>query len=341
MEVLQMLGVALGLAGLAGINLYLTVFVTGLAVRMEWIVLSPQYHDLAALGDPLIIGVAGCLYFIEFFADKIPWIDSAWDAVHTFIRPVGSAALAVATIGTAHPTFAIVAALVAGGVGLSTHVAKAATRLVANGSPEPISNIGLSLLEDGIVLGGLTLIAWHPVLALALTVVATVCIVCMFPSLWRGILARLWLAWRKLNAPMEDAMPSQPGQDLPGACETILRRSDSSKAAIEWAVPCLSGGGPRLPANLHGWLLALHKNPGQVFFVARRWAGGTLLEMDASSAVIELRPGFLCDKLLIVHRDGSPKHAFLFEWGQTKLARRISVMLREQTAGAAAPLVAG
>lgn len=340
MDVLQMLGVALGLAGLAGINLYLTVFVTGLAVRMGWIVLSPQYHDLAALADPLIIGVAGFLYFIEFFADKIPWIDTAWDAVHTFVRPVGSAALAVATVGTTHPTFAVVAALLAGGIGLSSHVAKAGTRLVANGSPEPISNIGLSILEDGIVLGGLALIAWHPILALVVTLAATACIVSIFPRLWRGILAKLWLAWRKLNAPVEEDMESQPGGLLPRACETILRRSDSSQAAIEWAVPCLSGGGARLPANLHGWLLSLHAKPDQIFFVAQRWAGGTLLEMDAVAATIELRQGFLCDKLQITHRDGSPKYVFLFEWGRTKLARRISELMREQAAKQATSLAA-
>ena len=166
MEVLQTLGVALGLASLAGINLYLTVFVTGLAVRMQWVVVPPQLHDLGMLGDPIIIGVAGFLYFVEFFADKVPWIDTAWDSVHTFIRPVGAAAVAVAALGDSHPAFEIVGALLAGGMALTTHVAKAGTRLVANGSPEPVSNIGLSLAEDGIVLAGLALIAWNAIAAL-------------------------------------------------------------------------------------------------------------------------------------------------------------------------------
>ena len=110
-----MLGVALGLASLAGINLYLTVFVTGLAVRMDWVALPQALAGLDVLGDPIIIGVAGFLYLIEFFADKIPWIDTAWDAAHTFIRPVGAAALAVAALGNARPGFVIVAALLAGG----------------------------------------------------------------------------------------------------------------------------------------------------------------------------------------------------------------------------------
>jgi len=158
METLEMLGVALGLASLAGLNLYLTVFVTGLAIRMDWVNLLPQFHGLDVLGNPIIVGVAGFLFLVEFLADKVPWVDTAWDAVHTFIRPIGAAALAIAVLGDLHPVFEIVAALVAGGMALTSHVAKSGTRLVANGSPEPVSNIGLSLAEDGIVLAGLGLI---------------------------------------------------------------------------------------------------------------------------------------------------------------------------------------
>nr|MDQ2659508.1 DUF4126 domain-containing protein [Verrucomicrobiota bacterium] len=99
MEQLNLLGVALGLAALAGINLYLTVFVTGLAVNQHWITLAPQYQSLGVLGHPAIVTIAGVLYFLEFFADKIPWIDSAWDAVHTIIRPIGGALLAIQVLG--------------------------------------------------------------------------------------------------------------------------------------------------------------------------------------------------------------------------------------------------
>ena len=83
--------VALGLAALAGVNLYLTVFATGLAIHFHWITLAPQYQSLEVLGNPWIISIAGVLYFLEFFADKIPWVDSIWDAVHTVIRPIGGA----------------------------------------------------------------------------------------------------------------------------------------------------------------------------------------------------------------------------------------------------------
>ena len=161
-EQLNLLGVALGLAALAGINLYLTVFVTGLAVNQHWITLAPQYQSLEVLGHPVIITIAGILYFLEFFADKIPWVDSAWDAVHTVIRPIGGALLAIQVLGHSSPTFDVVVLLLAGGTSLIAHTAKASTRLVANTSPEPFSNIGLSLAEDAAVFGGLALIHYNP-----------------------------------------------------------------------------------------------------------------------------------------------------------------------------------
>ena len=155
---LNLLGVALGLACLAGINLYLTVFVVGLAINQHWIVLSPAYQSLEVLGNPVIVSVAGILYFLEFFADKVPWVDSAWDAVHTIIRPIGGALLAIQVLGHSTPGFDVIVALLAGTTSLMSHTAKATSRLIANTSPEPFSNIGLSLVEDAAVVGGLALI---------------------------------------------------------------------------------------------------------------------------------------------------------------------------------------
>src|SRR5437899_12361481 len=165
---LNLLSVALGLACLAGLNLYLTVFATGLAIHFHWITLAPAYQSLEVLGNPVIVIIAGILYFLEFFADKIPWIDSAWDAVHTVIRPIGGALLAIQVLGHPSPALTVIVALLAGGTSLVTHTAKAATRLASNTSPEPFSNIGLSLGEDAAVLGGLALVHFNPVLALVI-----------------------------------------------------------------------------------------------------------------------------------------------------------------------------
>src|ERR1700719_4812436 len=113
MNRLDLLAAALGLAALAGINLYLTVFATGLAIHFHWIVLAPAYQSLDVLGHPAIIIVSGVLYFLEFFADKIPWVDSIWDAVHTVIRPIGGAVLAIQVLGPPSPAFTVIVALLA------------------------------------------------------------------------------------------------------------------------------------------------------------------------------------------------------------------------------------
>lgn len=324
MEVLQHLGVALGLATLAGINLYLTVFVVGLAIRMDWVTLAPPFQDLAVLGHPVIIGIAGFLYLVEFFADKIPWVDSAWDSVHTLIRPVGAAALAVAALGNLHPVFEIAAALLAGGLALTSHTAKAGTRLAANSSPEPFSNIGLSLAEDGVVLGGLALIAWNPLLALLVVIVFTAAVAYILPRLIRGIRAKIWLAFEKLNAPAYADRPTEPATHLPHAHEKILRRSHSGNAPIAWAAECLSARVPRVPSNVRGWLVGLEGEPDEVFFVARLFSGGVLIEIATANATATAAERFLGSKLTIEDRSSGANHAFVFETGSSRVAARIA-----------------
>jgi hypothetical protein len=164
MELLATLARALGFSFAAGINLYATVAVLGLVSRYDLVELPPQFdifdHDV-------VLAVAVGMYILEFLADKIPWVDSAWDAVHTLIRPLGGAFLAVTTLGEASPAAQGLAAIAGGGVAASTHFAKAGTRAVVNASPEPFSNWGLSLGEDAFVVGlGLLAIAF-PLVALA------------------------------------------------------------------------------------------------------------------------------------------------------------------------------
>lgn len=163
MEILSILGVALGFATLSGINLYLTTLVAGLAIRFNWLDLADQYDGLSVLANPWIIGAASVLFLVEFFADKIPWLDSSWDVVHTFIRPIGGTILALAALGEIDPAITVIAALLSGGTSLITHTAKSGTRLMLNMSPEPVSNIATSISEDGLVLGGLSLMALAPV----------------------------------------------------------------------------------------------------------------------------------------------------------------------------------
>lgn len=200
MEVLKTLAVALSLGTLAGVNLYLTVLVTGLALHFDWVTLPSPLAGLEVLGHPTVLCIAAVLYAIEFCADKIPWVDTAWDGIHTLIRPIGAATLAVAAMGDAHPAFEVVAALLAGGMAFSSHTAKAGTRLAANTSPEPFTNIALSLVEDGLVLGGLGLLAWSPLVALVLAVIICATILIFLPRLVRNIFQSLRVLLKKARS---------------------------------------------------------------------------------------------------------------------------------------------
>src|SRR5678815_2269483 len=153
MEVLNLLGSTMGLGLVSGLNLYATVLTVGLGIRLGLITLNPEMARLEVLASPYVLIAAGILFVIEFFADKIPWVDSIWDAIHTFIRPLGAAVVAATAIGAVNAETAIIAALCAG-ISLSGHSAKAGTRLLANHSPEPFSNIALSLIEDVLVVAG-------------------------------------------------------------------------------------------------------------------------------------------------------------------------------------------
>lgn len=202
MEILEQLGLALGLASLAGVNLYLTVLLAGTLVHFNLLHLADKYADLAALGHPWVIGVAGGMFLVEFFADKVPWVDSLWDSVHTFIRPVGGTLLALQAVGEMPPHVQVVAGLLAGGAALTTHTAKAGTRLLVNHSPEPVSNVALSVGEDAAVVGGSFLVLLLPVVAFFATVVLLVVLWLILPRLWRllrGSLGFVKARWRELS----------------------------------------------------------------------------------------------------------------------------------------------
>jgi hypothetical protein len=187
MELMDQLGVAFGLATLAGLNLYLTVALVGLAIRWHWISLSGAYEHLAVLGNPWILGVAGALFAIEFIADKVPWVDSTWDAVHTLIRPAGAILLALTAMGDLHPVMTVIAALCAGTAALTTHGTKASARLVMNASPEPVSNTVASLTEDSLVVGGIALISAAPFVALVVFVVLVIFCLMLTRWLWKKV----------------------------------------------------------------------------------------------------------------------------------------------------------
>jgi hypothetical protein len=184
------LGLVLGAAFAAGLNVYAAVATLGLLHRFEVVTLPPS---LAVLAHPLVLTVALLLYVVEFFADKIPVIDHAWDLIHTFVRPPAAAVLAYAAIAGVPEPWRLAASLLAGTVALASHGGKATTRVAVNASPEPFSNWAVSLGEDALAIGLTWLAVTHPALALLLAValtVAAVWVVVLFFRLFRGLARR-------------------------------------------------------------------------------------------------------------------------------------------------------
>ncbi len=179
---LDLIGLALGTSFAAGLNVYATVATLGLLERFGVVALPPP---LAPLAHPLIIGLALFLYVVEFFADKIPFVDSVWDMIHTFIRPPAAAILAFAMVAGVPEPWRIAAALLAGGIALTSHGTKAATRAAVNTSPEPISNWSLSVFEDGLAIALAWLAAAHPVVTLGIVIVLFVASVWVLAKLYR------------------------------------------------------------------------------------------------------------------------------------------------------------
>lgn len=171
MSAVQLIAMASTVGFLAGWRLYFVTFVVGLEMRLGWLPMPGQFHALDVLANSWIIGIAAVGAVAEFFADKIPWLDSAWDAVHTFVRPIGGALLSMAIINGGDPAWQVGSLLLGGSAALLAHVGKSGTRTLINVSPEPYSNIAVSTGED-LATGGLLALAINfPIAAAAIAVV--------------------------------------------------------------------------------------------------------------------------------------------------------------------------
>jgi hypothetical protein len=187
------LGRTLGFSFAAGVNLYATVAILGLAARYGWVDLPPQFQTF---NNGYVIGAAIVLYFVEFFADKIPYLDSLWDLLHTLIRPVGGALIAVATLGDVSPGVEGLIALLGGTVAAGSHLTKTSTRAAANTSPEPVTNWILSLGEDLFVVGLGYLALAHPIAALVVAIVLLFLIAIFFAVIVRTV--KRWFSRRRV-----------------------------------------------------------------------------------------------------------------------------------------------
>ncbi len=201
MDMPSLLALAAALGWASGLRLYAVLFMAGFAGLMGWVALPQGLH---LLQHPAMLFASGGMLFVEFFADKIPGVDSLWDMLHGFIRIPGGAALAAAVFGADNATMAVAAGLLGGTLAATSYTGKATTRAAVNTSPEPFSNIAVSLLEDGLVVGALWLSTQHPVLfamALVITLVLTVLLIATLFKFLRAITRRMAIWFKPAPAP--------------------------------------------------------------------------------------------------------------------------------------------
>jgi len=183
-QITSTLALSMGAAWGSGVNLYATLLVLGYLAITGGVVLPPE---LQVLANPIVIGAAGLMYCVEFFADKVPGIDTGWDAIHTFVRVPAGALLAAGAVGEIGPAAELAAAIVGGGLAAATHAAKAGSRVLINTSPEPFSNWGASIGEDIAVIVGVWASLQHPQLFLVFLVLFVILLIWLLPKVWSGV----------------------------------------------------------------------------------------------------------------------------------------------------------
>lgn len=367
MPVLSLFSLALGLSFLAGFNLYLTTFLAGLAVHFGWAD-AALHPALAAVGHPAVIIVAGILFLVEFVVDKIPWVDSTWDAVHTVIRPAGAALLTWGIMSGQGQGWSLAAGVLSVGIALSSHLTKSGVRLVLNASPEPFSNILASVIEDVMVVGLLLLSLQFPVtgFAICLTLLAGIWIA--LPRLFRLVKANVILMWKKLRSrrsaakskavshgPLPASLSVRQLHSLAISCRegpsvnapvTAVERLDPASTAIPrnrgtgleeiriaWTVPVVTGkirGFGGLRGNIFGTLVSLHDQPGNLHFLPRGWFAKPAVRLSLPGCDVRHESVFLSENLIAFSPADKLQATFRLPRGQHLLAARLTADLRER-----------
>lgn len=209
MDLAQVIALSMGVAWASGINMYAAIAMLGILGATGHMVLPPGLEPLA---DPLVIIAASFMYCVEFFADKVPGVDTGWDAIHTFIRIPAGAVLASQAVGDVSAPLALAAGLVGGTLAAGSHATKAGTRALINTSPEPVTNWSASLAEDAMVIGGLWTALHHPLVFLALLVVFVLVAAWLLPRIWRGLKRVFAFLARRVRG-----APPPRGERTPGA----------------------------------------------------------------------------------------------------------------------------
>ena len=291
----QTLAAILGLSTVSGINLYLTVLLVGAGQRFGWIHGLPP--DLAILSHPVVLGVAAALFLLEFLADKVPFITPIWDGLHTFIRPVGGALLALGAAGELHPVAKVLALLAGGTIALGTHGSKMGVRLLAHTAPEPTSHSVLSVAEDLGVAALLALAYSHPAIALPVIGAVLVATALLLPLLLRS-LAFVLTGFR---GALRSLVGRGSRDEIPLWAE--LKALELAPTRPTEVLPCFARRVKGLP-RFHGAFLV--QVGGRWYLVYRRWFRTRSLAFDAASGPARTLPGLLWDTAVFL-RDGKPQ----------------------------------
>lgn len=296
MESMLPLASALGLGMLAGARLYATVFVIGLLLRFEWVALPVAWQHASVLADTRILVVSGVACLIEFIADKIPWVDSAWDAIHTFIRPIGAVLVTSSLFSNLEPAYQMLLFVLAGGMALSGHSAKAATRLAVNHSPEPFSNAAVSLVEDTAVAAGFYMLVAHPWVMAGIALTFLAISAWLIPRIYRALRAE----WKAFGALVRSWLGENPNPRLTPAQAAWLERSGISQAPSALFAAIATGDTKGLRYSV-GTLCVTGR---EAVFFARRWGRLAAVQIGPNRT-IEARKGLLLDELVLVGKDGT------------------------------------
>ncbi len=255
-----MLGSLLGVSFLAGIRLYATVLACGLGIRYGLIILPGHMSELNMLAQPPVLIVVGVLCVVEFLADKVPWVDSTWDSIHTIIRPVGATLLAMeATAGVRlDPILSLQILLLCGGLSLSSHSVKSVVRLMVNQSPEPFSNFFISAGEDVFVVGGIWFSINHPILTLSFVVIFMLAFIFFTPRLYRCLIiesSAILALIRKLSgtAPKAPETLAQHDGSIAGFVDYLHNKNLIQDNNVPF-LHCISGKGVKIGRNYRGLL---------------------------------------------------------------------------------------
>jgi hypothetical protein len=267
---------------------------------------------------------------LEFRADKVPWVDSVWDAVHTVIRPIGGAFLATRALGHTTPVFEVVVALLGGAMSFASHSLKASTRLVVNGSPEPFSNIAVSTGENVFVVGAVALLWHYPVAVFLFLCLLFVLTFYFLPKIWRSISMNLWFISRKLNQISGTEPIDQLPSKLPSRYEALFRRLSSNAPPIAWAVPCVSGKGKYLEPNRFGYLVASQDEPSKVWFITKTMLGSASKMLEIEQFKVSLERRLLFEELNLYSLGKNRRFSFKFDRASAALATKVAAELENR-----------